>query len=185
MGKRTSTYLRGPDADNCRQALLFSAEQGFSLNLAISINWHLFNNPTRLSDQRRLAQAQTRLHHSLKRREHDLRWYWVREVSLGALANTHLHAHDPFADNGATFEKLLLRAFEVDGAADRQAVLVKRTGSGQSRSGGPLGWWRYSFKGLNQRDAGKRHIKFSSQGEVVGKRVGMTENLNRTARASP
>jgi hypothetical protein len=177
MGKLTTQYLRPADAENLHEALQFAAEQGHPLNLAVSIKWPLFNGC--LSGEQRLAKAQERLRHALNRRGHDLYWYWVRERD-----HTHLHAHDPFGgqDQGATFEQLLLRALEPDGEPADRAVLVKPTGSGQRGSGGPLGWWRYICKGLHPVDAMQRYIKPQRQGDITGKRTGMTENLNRAAR---
>ena len=126
-----------------------------------------------------------RLHHSLKRRGHDLRWYWVREISLRGegVDNTHIHAHDPFADDGKTFERLLMRAFAPDGGPIDGGLLIKPVGTGQRGSGGPMGWWRYCFKGLRRTDGSVRYIRPRAQGSITGKRSGMTENINRAARA--
>jgi hypothetical protein len=179
MGKLTTKYLRADDANNLLEALRFSDEQGHPLNLAITAHWLLFNG--RLSGEQRLANAQERLRHSFNRRGHDLYWYWVRERS-GDTDHTHLHAHDPFNDDGITFEHLLLRALAPDGEAADYAVLVKPTGSGQRGSGGPLGWWRYLAKGLHPVEAISHHVKPRRQGDITGKRCGMTENLNRAAR---
>ncbi|MFY9836750.1 MAG: ribbon-helix-helix domain-containing protein [Xanthobacteraceae bacterium] len=55
------------------------------------------------------------------------------------------------------------------------AILVKF-------AGGPVGWWRYSVKGLRRAEAKERGIRAVNQGEVDGKRSGMTQNINRAAR---
>jgi hypothetical protein len=179
MGKLTSKYLRADDVDNLHEALLFADEQGYPLNLTITIKWSLFNGG--LSGERRLANAQERLRHSLKRRGHDLHWVWVREARNGA--HHHLLAHDCFNDDGLTFERLLLRMLEPDGGPNADnAIVIKPTGRGQRGSGGPLGWLRYLTKGLHPVEAVSRHVSTSPQGFVTGKRTGMTENINRTAR---
>jgi hypothetical protein len=74
VGKLTTRYLRVEDVDNFHEAITFSAEQGWPLNLTITIKWSLFNGG--LSDERRLANAQERLRHSLNRRGHNLCWLW-------------------------------------------------------------------------------------------------------------
>jgi hypothetical protein len=141
MGKLTTQYLRAHDVDNLHEALLFADEQGYPLNLAITIKWSLFSGS--LSGEQHLANAQERLRHSFKRRGHDLRWVWVREARNGA--HHHLLAHDCFNDDGLTFERLLLRVLEPDGGPDADnAIVIKPTGTGQRGSGGPLGWWSYS-----------------------------------------
>jgi hypothetical protein len=179
MGKLTTKYLRADDADNLLEALRFADKQGHPLNVAITAHWLLFNG--RLSGEQRLANAQERLRHSFNRRGHELYWYWVRERS-GDTDHTHLHAHDPFNDDGITFERLLLRAFELDGGPNDRALLIKPTGSGQRGSGGPRGWYRYLMKGLSRSEAFERHITPKRQGVITGKRCGMTQNINKAAR---
>ena len=179
MTKLTSKYLRADDVDNCREAMLFADEQGYPLNLAITIKWSLFNGG--LSVERRLAGAQERFRHSLHRRGHALRWIWVREARNGA--HHHLLAHDSFGDDGLTFERLLLRMLEPDGGPNADnAIVIKPTGIGQRGSGGPLGWLRYLAKGLHPVQAASRHVRTSPQGCVTGKRTGMTQNINRAVR---
>jgi hypothetical protein len=179
MTKLTSKYLRADDVDNLHEALLFADEQGYPLNLAITIKWSLFNGCLR--GEQRLAGAQERLRHSLHRRGHDLRWIWVREARNGP--HHHLLAHDCFDDHGRTFERLLLRMLEPDdGPNADNAIVIKPTGRGQRGSGGPLGFLRYLAKGLHPFEGARRHIRTSSQGCVTGKRTGMTENINRAAR---
>ena len=120
MGKLTSKYLRVDDVDNLHEALLFADEHGYPLNLTITIKWSLFNDG--LSGEPRLANAQERLRHSLKRRGQDLRWVWVREARNGA--HHHLLAHDCFNDDGLTFERLLLRMLEPDGKPNADNAIV-------------------------------------------------------------
>jgi hypothetical protein len=177
--KLTSKYLRAADRDNLHEALLFADEQGYPLNLTITIKWSLFNGE--LCDERRLANAQERLRHSLNRRGHDLRWVWVREARNGA--HHHLLAHDCFGDHGLTFERHLLRMLEPDGGPNADnAIVIKPTGTGQPGSGGAPGWLRYLAKGMHPVEAASRHIRPSPQGFVTGKRTGMTQNINRAAR---
>ena len=179
MGKLTTTYLRAVGVDNYREAIIFSAEQGYPLNLTITIKWSLFNGG--LSDERRLANAQERLRHSLNRRGHNLCWLWVREAHGGG--HHHLLAHDCFNDDGITFDHLLRRALKPDGAANADnAIVIKPTGSGQRGQAVRLGWWRYICKGLHPVEAISRYITPRRQGFVTGKRTGMTENINRAAR---
>jgi hypothetical protein len=49
-------------------------------------------------------------------------------------------------------------------------------------AGGPIGWWKYSVKGLSRAESKERGIRAVYQGEVDGKRSGMTQNINRAAR---
>jgi hypothetical protein len=179
MGKLTSNYLRAKDVDNLRAAILFAEQQGYPLNLTITIKWQHFDG--RYNPEYRLADAQERLRHSLVRRGHGLYWLWVRESRFGA--HHHLLAHDCFSDDGITFDRLLRRALKPDGGPNADnAIIIKPTGSGQVGSGGPLGWWRYIAKGMHPIEAASRHIITSPQGYVTGKRTGMTENINRAAR---
>jgi hypothetical protein len=179
MTKLTSKYLRADDVNNLHEARLFADERGYPLNVTITIKWSLFNGD--LSGEQRLASAQERLRHSLKRRNHDLRWAWVREDRNGA--HHHILAHDCFNDDGRTFNRLLLRVLEPDGRpiADN-AIVIKPTGRGQPGSGGPHGWLRYLAKGLHPVEGARRHIKTAQQGCFTGKRTGMTQNINRAAR---
>jgi hypothetical protein len=178
MGQRTSDFQRGEDADNARAAIDFAEQIGAPLNLCITINWSFFDDTLR--DEKRLARAQERLRHLLKRRGLALYWYWARELSASSCAHTYIHAHDPFNDGGATVERLLHLAFAPDGPPGQRGVHVQPVDEAR---GGPFGWWAYSFKGLTHAAAQQRGIRnYSPQGKIVGKRSGLTQNLNRAAR---
>jgi hypothetical protein len=173
--KRRSKHLTGAAADNLREATKFAAERGTPINCAISINWALFFG-TGIPDCTRLARAQERLRHRLERRGLELVWWWVREVSKGGTGapNTQLSAHNPFS-TFEEFEELLTACFEPDGGPNDAAIKVKF-------AGGPIGWWRYCVKGLRRAEAKERRIRPVYQGEIDGKRSGMTQNINRAAR---
>jgi hypothetical protein len=173
--KRRSKHLSGAAADNLREATVFAAERGTPINCAISINWALFSG-TGISDYTRLARAQERLRHRLERQGHELVWWWVREVSKGGAGapNTQLSAHNPFSTI-EEFQELLVACLEPEGGPNDAAVMVKF-------AGGPIGWWRYAVKGLSRREAKERGNRAVYQGEVDGKRSGMTQNINRAAR---
>jgi hypothetical protein len=153
MGQRTSSYQRGKDADNVRAAIDFAEQQGHPLNLCITIHWSFFSGM--LSDEKLLARAQERLRHSLKRRGHNLFWYWTRELSETGSPHTHLCAHDCFGDAGVTFKRLLRLAFAPDASPNRYGVHVQPVNDAR---GGVVGWWRYLFKGLTPAAAQKRGI---------------------------
>jgi hypothetical protein len=173
--KRRSRHLAGAAADSLREATYFAAERGTPINCAISINWALFSG-TGISDYTRLARAQERIRHRLERRGRELVWWWVREVSKNGIGapNTQLSAHNPFS-TVEEFEELLAACFEPDGGPNDAAIKVKF-------AGGPIGWWKYSVKGLSRAEAKERGIRPDYQGEVDGKRSGMTQNINRAAR---
>lgn len=175
MQKR-SKHLSGTAADEQRKAIEFMVESGKQL-CAISINWALFNG-IGISDDIRLARAQERLRHRLQRRGYELAWCWVREVSKGGAGapNTQLTAYNPFPTTDE-FAALLAECFEPVGGPNDAAIKVKF-------AGGPIGWWRYSCKGISREDGKAEHrkIKPEYQGEIDGKRSGMTQNLNRAAR---
>jgi hypothetical protein len=177
MGQRTSYFQRGDDADNALTAIDFADQQDHPLNLAVTIHWSFFSGT--LCDEKRLARAQERLRHSLKRRGFNLCWYWTRELSETGYPHTHIHAHNPFNDHGATFKRLLHLAFAPDGRPDHRGVHVQPV---DDVRGGVVGWWRYLFKGLEPLAARERGIDHKPQGKIVGKRCGLTQNLNRAAR---
>jgi hypothetical protein len=177
MGQRTSYFQRGGDADNARAAVDFADQLGVPLNLCISVNGCFFSDTLR--DEKRLARAQERIRHSLNRRGFALYWYWTRELSKSGYPHTHIHAHDPFNDDGVTFQRLLRLAFAPDGRPDHCGVHVQPVDDAR---GGVVGWWRYLFKGLEPLAARQRGINHKQQGEIVGKRCGLTQNLNRAAR---
>jgi hypothetical protein len=123
-----------------------------------------------------LARVQERLRHRLERQGLELVWWWVREISKGGAGapNTQISAHNPFPTVGE-FEHLLCACFEPEGGPNDAAILVKI-------AGGPIGWWKYCVKGLTREDAKERQIRAEYQGEIEGKRSGMTQNINRAAR---
>jgi hypothetical protein len=173
----TSYQLRGIDADNCRLAINYASQQGHPLNLCITLAWSFFAGT--LSDDKRLARAQERLRHSLNRRGNTLYWWWVRELTQSGYPHTHVCAHDPFNDQGQTFEALLRLAFKPDGLPSHDGIDVKPV---DPALGGAVGWWRYAFKGLDPQAARERGIKHKPQGKITGKRSGMTQNLNKASR---
>jgi hypothetical protein len=172
-----SKYLTGAAADNLREATEFAAERGTPINCAISINRAMFSG-FGVSDDVRLARAQERLRHRLERQGLELVWWWVREVSKGGIdigaPNTQLSAHNPFA-TVEEFERLLSECLEPEGGPDDYAVDVRPAYY-------PFGWWKYSCKGLSRQEAKQRKIRPTYQGEIDGKRSGMTQNINRAAR---
>jgi hypothetical protein len=172
--RRRSKHLTGAAADNLHAATEFAAERGTPINCAISINWPLFSGF--VPDDLRLARAQERLRHRLERQGVELVWWWVREVSKGGdgAPNTQIAAHNPFSTD-AEFERLLCECLEPEGGPNDNAIDVKL-------AYGPYGWWKYCCKGLNREEAKQRRIRPTYQGEIDGKRSGMTQNINRAAR---
>jgi hypothetical protein len=170
-----SKHLTGAAADNLRAATEFAAERGTPINCAISINWAMFSG-FGVPDDVRLARAQERLRHRLERQGFELVWWWVREVSKGGIGapNTQFSAHNPFV-TVEEFERLLCECFEPEGGPNDAAIKVKF-------AFGPIGWWRYCCKGLSREEAKQRRVRAVYQGEIDGKRSGMTQNINRAAR---
>jgi hypothetical protein len=172
--RRRSKHLTGLAADNLRTATEFMAERGTPLNCAISINWTMFS---RFADNDvRLAHAQERLRHRLERQGLELVWWWVREISKGGdgAPNTQIAAHNPFSTD-AEFERLLSECLEPEGGPNDNAIDVRPAYY-------PFGWWKYCCKGLSREEAKQRGIRAVYQGEIDGKRSGMTQNINRAAR---
>jgi hypothetical protein len=174
MGRRTSRFIRGCDADYIIGAVVFAASQGHDLNLTITLYPALCSGRSGLSPQRLLARTQERLRHALQRRGFDLYWWWIREAKAD-VEHVHLGAHDPFGDAGVTFQRLLIAALAPDAQVGDGALLVKRTGSGKAGSGSIYGWVRYCLKGLDPREAAARGIKRSYQGMLTGKRIGLSQ----------
>jgi hypothetical protein len=172
---RRSNHLTGIAADNLRAATEFAAERGTPINCAISINWTLFSG-FGVPDDLRLARAQERLRHRLERIGFELVWWWVREVSKGGdgAPNTQIAAHNPFPTD-EEFKRLLSDCLEPEGGPNDNAIDVKIAYA-------PYGWWKYCCKGLNRQEAKQRRIRPTYQGEIDGKRSGMTQNINRAAR---
>jgi hypothetical protein len=102
---------------------------------------------------------------------------WVREISKRGegCPNTHILVHVP-PGREADFDAAFLRALEPEGGVnDERAIKFQR-------AGGPMGKLRYMFEGLVPKDGKAVGIRPKFQGEIVGKRCGMTQNLNRGAR---
>jgi hypothetical protein len=173
-----SKHLTGAASDNLHAATVFAAERGTPINCAISINWVLFSG-FGVSDDVKLARAQERLRHRLERQGHELVWWWVREVSKGGIdigaPNTQIAAHNPFPTD-EEFKRLLSECFEPEGGPNDDCAIHVQLAYG------PKGWWKYSSKGLNRQEAKQRRIRAVYQGEIDGKRSGMTQNINRAAR---
>jgi hypothetical protein len=106
-------------------------------------------------------------------------WPFIYEPSASCGHRPTIHAHNPFNDHGATFERLLRLAFAPDGRPEHRGVHVQPVDDAR---GGAIGWWRYLFKGLKPLAASQRGIDHKAQGKIVGKRCGLTQNLNRAAR---
>jgi hypothetical protein len=174
MVHRRSKYLTGIAADNLHAATEFAAERGTPINCAISICWPMFSGFA--PDDVRLARAQERLRHRLERQGLELVWWWVREVSKGGdgAPNTQIAAHNPLPTH-EEFKRLLSDCFEPEGGPNDNAIDVRIAYY-------PFGWWKYCCKGLNREEAKHRRIRPTYQGEIDGKRSGMTQNVNRAAR---
>jgi hypothetical protein len=85
-----------------------------------------------------------------------------------------ISAHNPFS-TVEEFERLLCDWLEPEGGPNDAAMKIKY-------AHGPIGWWKYCVKGLSRVDAKERRIRAVYQGEIEGKRSGMTQNISRAAR---
>ncbi|RAI35760.1 hypothetical protein [Rhodoplanes serenus] len=174
---RSTRFLAGADFDNLIAALDFAERTGRPLNRSVDLWWRGFDNPRLLTDDQRLRLVQQRISKWCLARGFELCWIWIRERGAASL-NTHVLTHVP-PENTAAFDAELIRALEHEGAIiAANAVMVKR-------APGPRGKLKYLGKGMSPDDCAVRGIRHDPQGLVYGKRTGMTQNLNRAARARP
>jgi hypothetical protein len=164
---------------NILDAADFAAMRGWPLNVDVSINWNHFSG--QVADVARIGRALHRLAAWCRRRRFPLVAVWVRE--LGGAPNLHMAMHMPSDITLEEFQAAFERALAPEGASiTDQAILLR-----------PIfrlrGWIEYLLKGLRPRDAEYLNRKFGlkiscvDQGTIVGKRVAVTENISRAARA--
>jgi hypothetical protein len=161
-------------------ALSFASSIGHLPNVSIDINWEMFAGFT--DDQTRLARCQQRLSKWCLRRGFPLAWIWVREIGKRGGRNTHILMHVPpwlMEDDAfrTSFEAELEASLRPEGEPTHEkAFLVKPADR-------PLGKLRYMLKGLSRPDAKRLGIpRTRFEGEIIGKRVGCTENIGAAAR---
>ena len=172
--RRTTTHISRGAAENLIAALDFAAAIGRSLNTAIDIHWHSFAG--HVADDFRLRKAQERIAKWCRRRGFPLVWLWVREIGDYGAANTHLLVHVPPALLDA-FRVEFEKAFEPEGGVRHERAIKIQNAYY------PRGKLDYMLKGLSEVDADLLiKVKPESQGVIVGKRTGTTENIGARAR---
>jgi hypothetical protein len=96
--------------------------------------------------------------------------------------NAHILLHCPWA-LVASFETWFLEtATRLCWRLDEGAVLFRRVGNGNPTVKAALGKLRYMSKGVGPRVAKRFSITPESQGRVYGKRVSISQDINRAAR---
>jgi hypothetical protein len=178
--RRSTTHISRAQAKNLIDALSFADTIGLPLNISIDIHWEMFAGFA--DDQTRMARCQERMRKWCDRRGFQLAWVWVREIGRRGGRNTHILMHVPpwlmkRHDFRAAFEAELEASLRPEGEPTHEkAILIKPADY-------PLGKLQYMLKGIARADASRLGIrKTRCEGEIVGKRVGYTESIGKTAR---
>jgi hypothetical protein len=177
---RSTTHISRAQAQRLIDALNLADAIGFPLNVSIDIHWEMFAGF--VSDQTRLARCQERLSKWCARHGFQLTWIWVREIGRRGGRNTHVLMHVPpwlmeRDDFHVVFEAALEASLCPEGEPTHEkAILIQPADN-------PQGKLAYMLKGVARADASRLGLrKTQFEGEIVGKRVGCTENIGRAAR---
>ena len=168
--RKTTRYISKRQAMNLMEALKFASLIGCPLNVSVDISWLFFFGS--VDDRTRFARCQQRLSKWTKRHGFPLTLIWTREVGKHRGINTHvlLHVRPWLMDNG-DFERALERAFEPEGGPNHEkAIKIQPAPFPEGKLG-------YNLKGLHPKDAKELGVCASFQGDLEGKRVGCTENI--------
>ena len=175
--KRRTTHVTRQQAKNLIEALEFAEVIGRRLNVSIDICWTMFSGFT--DDRLRIARCQERLSKWSARRGIPLTMLWVREMGKYESPHVHILLHVPpwLMENEEGFRLVLERTLEPEGGLTHErAILIQPADS-------PIGKLNYMLKGMRKVDATLVGVlKTSSEGQIVGKRVGFTENIGPAAR---
>jgi hypothetical protein len=180
--RKTSRYISGRQAMNLIEALDFADAIGCPLNFSVDISWVFFSGS--VDDRTRFARWQQRLSKWTSRRDFPLTMIWTREVGKRGGVHTHVLLYVPpwlmeSGDFQRDFRRALVRAFEPEGGP-HDAARALNIQSAYS----PDGKLRYNLKGIDPKHAEKLGVDASDQdqGDLDGKRVGCTQNINARAR---
>jgi hypothetical protein len=179
-----SDALERRHIENLHAAVAFACETGHPLNLCIDINWAR----TGLGDDHDGAVLDKLMELSRK-------WLKRRAVAVFAQVeirenptrpypcpNAHILLHCPWALM-ASFEAWFLEtATRLCWRLDEGAVLFGLVGKGNPTIKAAHGRLRYMSKGTSPRVAKRFGITPEPQGRVYGKRVSISQDINRAAR---
>jgi hypothetical protein len=102
---------------------------------------------------------------------------WTRELGKNGGIHTHVlvHVPPPLSQDG-TFQRTLEHSLEPEGGPRHDKAILIQTAYA------PLGKLCYNLKGIGPKHANEFGIRPAYQGELSGKRAGLTENLGAGAR---
>ncbi len=176
---KTTACIERTHADNIIAASIHAKHFGMNLNTAVTIHWALAGGVGTWRERR--ATLFERVRHWLSRQGAPWTAVWVSETGqLGKDVHSHLACHLPRHISLADFESYLRKQL----ATEETRVLVVKPIAGPF---GLAGWRKYMLKalpsdlhaayGIPNRENFKQ-----SQGLVLGKRCGITQNIGPTAR---
>ena len=173
--RKPTQHISKRQATNIISALRFAEAIGLPLNVSVDISWIFFSGNT--DDRTRFARCQQRLSKWALRRGLPLAMIWTREVGQNGGIHTHVLLHvPPLLTQDATFERALERSLEPEGGPTHdKAIMIQAAYN-------PLGKLRYNLKGVDPKHADEYGVRPAYQGELSGKRAGVTQNLSTKAR---
>jgi hypothetical protein len=179
-----SDHLERRHIEDTCAAAAFAHEIEHPLNLCIDINW----TRTGLGDDHDGAVLKKLMELSRK-------WLKRRGVAIFAYIairenptrpypcpNAHILLHCPWPLIASSQAWFLETATRVCWRLDEGAVLFGRVGNGNPTVKAALGKLRYMSKGASPRVAKRLGIAPEPQGRVYGKRVSISQDINRAAR---
>ena len=171
-------HIAKRQVDNLMQASVHAKHYGMPLNIAATIYWVLAGGTG--TWRKKQSRLYTNTRHWLYRRGAPWTAIWVVEAGLlGKEVHTHLAIHLPPHIPLGELDDYWRGQLKAD--EDRVLLMKEIT----SARGGLHGWLRYILKGMDPA----YHKTFSipgrhrqSQGIVLGKRCGTTQNIGPRAR---
>jgi len=173
MALRASNSIKLENARNLMAAVNFADVSGLKLNTTVNIHWSLVDG---CSDPRkRQAGLIEKARHWLNHRKIPLTCVWVLEHATGKKLHSHMALHVP-KGRGAEFKRQLVRWV---GPSFPKALDVGRVND--------RGWFNYMIKDVEPAFYGQLGIhpanrKGRSIQPIVGKRVGVSQNIGQAAR---
>ncbi len=169
--------------ENLREAAIFADTVEHPLNLSIDINWTRTwpgDDPDGQILDRLMELGRKWLKH---RGVAVFAWIEVRESPTRPYpcSNAHILLHCP---RGliASFEAWFHEAAVVICRPEEKAIQFRSVGNGNPTLNAVLGKLKYLSKGTSPRVAKRLGIRPEPQGRVYGKRVSVSQGINRTAR---
>lgn len=186
--KKHTPWLTAKQAERIIDAAEFATWVGIPLNTTVTIHWALAGGPGKGNWSARQARLFEHIRHWLNRRGGEWAAVWTIEAGeKGKDVHVHFAMHLPSEIEENELRSYLLSQLQAEVNNVLEVRPVQYWDGDGWIKGGLKGWLRYMLKGLDPKhydtfSISKKH--HNTQGNVFGKRCGMTQNIGLSARTN-